>query len=230
MLYGDVHVIEKEVQDHLSGLLHKKENIPLEICFRIVEEFSAVQGHVSAKGFHEALQNKKLDVSEQAVDLVLQLFSEIGFAAQLQFEGEDFKRYEPLRPDKHHDHFICVKCKKIIEFSNSQLEKLQDSLIFEKGARPLFHKLEVYGVCSECHPQNKKIVPITLIAENKTVKLSKVEGGIHLRRRLTDLGFVPNASIKIIKNSYFGPLVVELKNSRLAIGRGEAQNIFITEE
>ena len=176
------------------------------------------------------MQSEGIDVSDQIVDVALQLFSEIGFAAYLQFEGEDFKRYEPLRSDKHHDHFICVKCKKIIEFSNIQLEKLQDSLIFEKGARPLFHKLEVYGVCGECHPASKKVVPITLIPENKTVKLSKIEGGLHLKRRLMDLGFVPNATIKIIKNSYFGPLIVELKDSRLAIGRGEAQNIFIFEE
>ena len=229
MLYGDFHIITKEIKDHLCELLHQKGVIEKDICSQIIEIFSSTQKHVSVKEFHQILQGRGIDIAEEKVAVVFRIMSEIGFASELQFEGEDFKRYEPFRQDKHHDHFICVKCKKVIEFTSEQLENLQDSLIFQKGCKPLFHKLEVYGLCNECQPADKKILPITLVPENETVRFSRAEGGWHLRKRLTDLGFVPGASIKIIKNSHFGPIVLEVQEARLAVGRGEAQKILVYE-
>ncbi|MDD3375188.1 MAG: transcriptional repressor [Candidatus Omnitrophica bacterium] len=227
MLYGDFHIISREVQDHLCDLLHNKGRIDKNICPDIIREFSSCEDHVSVEDFYKILQNKGVDIDKSDVEKSLKLFSEIGFASELQFEGENFKRYEQLHSENHHDHFVCVKCNKVMEFTSDQLESLQNSLIFQKGCRPLFHKLEVYGVCDQCQKTTNEIVPITLVSENQTVRLAKMQGGAALRKRLMDLGLVPNGDFKIIKNSHFGPIVLELKDARIAIGRGEAKQILV---
>ena len=227
MLYGDFHVISKEVQDHLCDLLHNKGRIGKDVCPGIIEEFSLSEEHMSVEDFYQILKRKGVDVKKSDIEKSLKLFSEIGFACELQFEGEDFKRYEHLHPDNHHDHFVCVKCKKVLEFTSDQLESLQNSLIFQKGCRPLFHKLEVYGVCDQCQKTSSETVSVTLVPENQVVRLARVQGGASLRKRLMDLGLVPNGDFKIIKNSHFGPIVLELKEARIAIGRGEAKQILV---
>ena len=73
----------------------------------------------------------------------------------------------------------------------------------------------------------EKPFPITSAEERTTVRLYKIEGGCQLKRRLTVLGFLENEPIRLIKKSYFGPVVIEIKGSKFAIGRGEAQKILV---
>ena len=50
----------------------------------------------------------------------------------------------------HHEHLICVECGKIIEFYKEEIEELQDRVCEEYDFTPLNHRLEVFGICSEC--------------------------------------------------------------------------------
>jgi len=49
-----------------------------------------------------------------------------------------------------HDHLICQKCNKLIEFHNDALSKTLDAIADEHGFRRTGHRLEVYGLCAEC--------------------------------------------------------------------------------
>ena len=52
-------------------------------------------------------------------------------------------------------------------------------------------------------------------------------GGIGLKKRVTELGFTLNTPIRIIKSIGMGPVLVEVKGSRIAIGRGIAMKIMV---
>jgi ferrous iron transport protein A len=45
--------------------------------------------------------------------------------------------------------------------------------------------------------------------------------------RLTSLGFTPNAEIRMTQNYGRGPLLVTVRGTRVALGRFEAQKIFV---
>lgn len=49
-----------------------------------------------------------------------------------------------------HDHLICSKCGKLIEFENATFSRILDDVATEHGFRMAGHRLEVYGVCAEC--------------------------------------------------------------------------------
>ncbi|MGH8227508.1 MAG: Fur family transcriptional regulator [Steroidobacteraceae bacterium] len=59
--------------------------------------------------------------------------------------GGDRLRYEQ-HPDQHHDHLIDVRTGKIIEFTNAQIEEIQQRIAQELGYRLTGHRLELYGV------------------------------------------------------------------------------------
>ncbi|MSR59902.1 MAG: transcriptional repressor [Planctomycetaceae bacterium] len=49
-----------------------------------------------------------------------------------------------------HDHLICSKCGSLTEFENAPLSRLLESVADEHAFRMTGHRLEVYGLCSEC--------------------------------------------------------------------------------
>ncbi len=56
------------------------------------------------------------------------------------------------------------------------------------------------------------------------------QGGRMVRNRLASLGFTPGVQISMIQNYGHGPLIVSLRGTRVALGRGEAARIFVRQE
>lgn len=59
------------------------------------------------------------------------------------------KAYE-IHKEEHHDHIVCTKCQKIIEFLNPQLEKLQVTIAKDNGFTLIDHDMILYGICNKC--------------------------------------------------------------------------------
>ncbi len=57
-----------------------------------------------------------------------------------------------------------------------------------------------------------------------------LEAGKHLNARLSTLGFTPGVEIHMSHNYGHGPIVVKVRDTRIALGRGEAKTIFIKRE
>jgi ferrous iron transport protein A len=48
-----------------------------------------------------------------------------------------------------------------------------------------------------------------------------------LRSRLAALGFTPGAVVKMLQNLGHGPILVTVRDTRIALGRGEARRIWV---
>ena len=66
------------------------------------------------------------------------------------------------------------------------------------------------------------------LTPGKKAVIRRLEGGRTLLSRFAALGFTPGASITVIRNGDHGPLLVSLRGSRVALGRGEAAHIFVS--
>ena len=62
---------------------------------------------------------------------------------------------------------------------------------------------------------------------NSIVQVEKITAGQKARRFLADLGVLEGVKLRIIKNDV-GPILIEVKATRVAIGRGIAQKIEVT--
>lgn len=59
------------------------------------------------------------------------------------------------------------------------------------------------------------------------VRLVEVLGGKQIRRRLADLGLNMGMTVRVVHGISQGPIIVAVKDSRLAIGRGMAEQIIV---
>lgn len=68
------------------------------------------------------------------------------------------------------------------------------------------------------------------LKSGESAKISALRGGKNLNARLSTLGFTPGVIIYMTHNYGHGPIIVTVRDTRIAIGRGEARHILVTRE
>ena len=58
----------------------------------------------------------------------------------------------------------------------------------------------------------------------------KLAGGWGFTSRLATLGFTPGAELTMVQNFGRGPLIVNIRGTRIALGRGEAAKVAVTKK
>lgn len=72
-------------------------------------------------------------------------------------------------------------------------------------------------------------VSLSSVRPGQTVKVSVINGGLSLNRRLADMGLVPGTSVRVLRGHGMGPTLVELRGSQLVLGFGVAKKIMVEE-
>jgi ferrous iron transport protein A len=72
----------------------------------------------------------------------------------------------------------------------------------------------------------KDMVPLSQIDEGSIVRVVGVDAGRGLRSRLSALGLLPNARVRVIRSGRSGTFVISVKNSRMALGRGALTRLW----
>ncbi len=70
-------------------------------------------------------------------------------------------------------------------------------------------------------------MPLCMAAPGQQMIVTGFRGGFGMRRRLADLGLNIGMDVKVVSMDPAGPLLVEIKGARYAIGRGLAHHIFV---
>ncbi|MEF3691805.1 MAG: FeoA family protein [Candidatus Moraniibacteriota bacterium] len=63
---------------------------------------------------------------------------------------------------------------------------------------------------------------------NQQAVIVCVDAGPESVKRLADLGLTPDTPVKLLKKTlFFGPIEVEIRGSRLVLGRGIASKVWV---
>lgn len=68
-------------------------------------------------------------------------------------------------------------------------------------------------------------MPIAFVEAGQPFVISRIAGSDSVRHHLTELGFVPGTTVTVVQNNG-GNLIVNVKDSRVAIDRGLAMKVF----
>lgn len=71
------------------------------------------------------------------------------------------------------------------------------------------------------------MVPLSKLDVGEIGVVRKLGGGRGVVGRLAALGFTPDAEVKVVQNFGRGPLIVAVRDTRIALGRGEAVKIQV---
>ena len=110
------------------------------------------QDHLSVEGIRRELKDRGERVGLATVYRTLDLLVDSGLVRAHEF-GEGFKRYEPAAAQSDHEHLICERCGRVVEFSHERLERMLPVLADEHGFQHRRHRVEIYGVCRACRQQ-----------------------------------------------------------------------------
>jgi len=71
------------------------------------------------------------------------------------------------------------------------------------------------------------VVPLDRLATGEIGVVRKLDGGRGFVSRLAALGFTPDTEVTVVQNFGRGPLIVTVRDTRIALGRGEAGKIRV---
>ncbi len=194
---------------------------------KLVDVFLNSEEHHTAKGWQEHLRSVGIDLELGFVAETLSLLTKLGLANQRRFlDGPS--RYEHRHLNEHHDHLICTRCGSIKEFHHPELEDFQNRIMEEMGFHPLRHRLQVYGLCNKCLASREPAMPLSMATAGEKLKVQRIGGGERARKHLSDMGLNAGTELTVI-SSNGGPLVVAVRGTRIALGRGAAQKVMVSQ-
>ena len=115
----------------------------------IAEVLLASEGHLNIEELHSIVRQRDANIGYATIYRTLKLLTECGLAVAANF-GDGPARFESGLHRGHHDHMICTECGKIIEFNHPLIEKFQEEVASRNGFTITSHKLDMFGLCSEC--------------------------------------------------------------------------------
>ena len=113
----------------------------------ILEVFLGVRGHITGDELYQKVRAQHPSIGYTTVYRTMKLLCDAGLAIERHFD-DGVTRYEIEQ--EHHDHLVCVRCGKIVEFECEMIESAQDAIVKKHGFRLLRHRHELYGHCPDC--------------------------------------------------------------------------------
>lgn len=127
-----------------------------EIILHVFQELPR-GNHLSAEDLYNRLQGQGEAISLSTIYRSLKLMSRMGILRELEL-GEGHKHYELNQPyPHHHDHLICVRCNKTIEFKNDSILKIGAKTAEKEGYQLLDCQLTIHAICPTCQ---RALLPI----------------------------------------------------------------------
>lgn len=71
------------------------------------------------------------------------------------------------------------------------------------------------------------VIPLSSLRSGEHGEVVALNGGRALLGRMTALGFTPGAEVAMVQNFGHGPLIVRVRDARVALGRGEAGKVCV---
>ena len=68
---------------------------------------------------------------------------------------------------------------------------------------------------------------LSAVRNGEFVRVRALGGGHRFLSRLAALGFTPGARLQVVQNYGHGPIIVSLRDTRIALGRGVAHRILV---
>jgi Fur family ferric uptake transcriptional regulator len=212
---------------NLRALLETDQVDRVQDRLNIVDTFIESDEHITLEELFRLLKEKGYDYEPEFVRQCMNRMVDLGFAQRKQFEDQPI-RYEHRHLGRHHDHIICTKCGKIVEFSNDEMERLQVQIAASYGFHMLQHRMEIYGLCNECLAQRAPLMPLAMAKPGERVEVREITAGHWGKSRLTSMGLRIGDKLEVISNDGHGRLILGHECTRIAMGRGVAHKILVS--
>ena len=106
-------------------------------------EIQKSHDHRDAEEIYISIRNSGSKVSRATVYRTIDVLVNNRLLRKMDM-GDGRNRFEPRLDDKHHDHIICLETGDIIEFYSDELEKLQETIVKDRGYELVRHVHQLF--------------------------------------------------------------------------------------
>jgi len=131
-----------------NGMLYSKQRE------QILDIFLKTEKHLTTNDLYDLARKENPKIGLATVHRAMKVISEAGLARTVGF-GDGLKRFEHKYKHQQHDHLICIKCGRIIETFNPEIEQMLKSLAKKHNFTLLDHKTRLFGICKACKHKGK---------------------------------------------------------------------------
>lgn len=142
-----LETVETVFREYLRGRGLKytaERRLLLEAVMRNDEHFEAEQ---LLLGMRQATRR----VGKATVYRTLKLLVDCGIVREVHFSNKQV-HYEHAYGQDPHDHMVCTRCGRIIEFDASEVLRLRTALASRHAFLALSHRFQIRGLCETCGP------------------------------------------------------------------------------
>jgi len=112
----------------------------------VAEKIFNETSHFTVDSLADSLKDRKGEISRATIYRIISLLIGSGQLTEHNF-GENMKYYEHSHSSEHHDHIVCLDCRRIDEFVAPNIEKIQEKVAEENNYILTEHSLILYGNC-----------------------------------------------------------------------------------
>ena len=121
----------------------------------VLREIFLHPGHLEAEDLWHTLHKKNKRASRATVYRTLDLLVDSGMVRKVDL-GHGHSHFEHVLGHAHHEHMVCLKCGKVIEFSDQGFERSMKKLCEKSGFEHTSHRFEIFGRCGRCRKSRQR--------------------------------------------------------------------------
>ena len=140
--------------DKLKQILHKKNLRYTQQRQEVWDEICSTNEHRDAEDIYNSLRKRQTNVSRATVYRTIDVLVKNNLVRRLDL-GDGRSRFENKMGIAHHDHIVCLNCRKIVEFMNEDIEEIQEQVAKEMGFEIVRHVHQLFGHCLDEKCPNK---------------------------------------------------------------------------
>lgn len=142
-------MLAPEIQTQIDAFLRQRGLRRTRQREVIVQAAFSTEDHFTAEDLWEMARKIDGTVSRATLYRTLSLLVESGLLREIDL-GKDLKYYDPnFLEHPHHNHLICVDCDKVVEFSDENINLLEDCITRRLGFRPTKKAIRIEASCEE---------------------------------------------------------------------------------
>jgi Fur family ferric uptake transcriptional regulator len=137
--------LQEAFRQYLKGRGIKYTNARRKILDAVLE----LRDHFEAEEVLYLLHEQGEKVGKATVYRTLPLLVDCGILKQVRFDVK-LTHYEQAFGDDPHDHMVCRRCGRIIEFASDEVVELRRRIAQRHHFHAIGHRFQLSGLCWEC--------------------------------------------------------------------------------